>query len=197
MDLLLFPAIGNQIFYYLPVHQRFPAEEIHFQVSSLPGICNQEIQCLLSNFKGHQRPASMVLALLGKAVFTRQVTVMSDMQAQRLHHRLSLFYFVNIVLIDIPGKQASLSGQFRHSLQNIPEILLGTGIAQLLFQVIPGFWLPQSFDCLKFILPLKRPDHIIGCLIHYMDSPAVHIKDDIISIILIQMYHKSTSLSLF
>ena len=33
MKLLLLPSICHQVFYHLPVHERFAAEEIYFQIS--------------------------------------------------------------------------------------------------------------------------------------------------------------------
>ena len=57
-----------QIFYYLPVHQRFASEEIHLQISSVSGICNQEIQSLFSHLIAHQSPAAMVLSFLSKTI---------------------------------------------------------------------------------------------------------------------------------
>ena len=39
------------------------------------------------------------------------------------------------------------------------------------------------------VLPFQAGDHVIGNLIHHMDGTAVHIQDDIISMILILMYH--------
>ena len=123
VDLLLFPAVSHQVFHDLPVHQRFPAEEIHLQVSPLPGIGDQEVQRLLSHFIGHERPPPVVFAFLSKAVFTGKVTVVGDMQAQRLDHCLSLLYFIDIILIHIPGEQPSLSGQLCDSLQDVCQIL--------------------------------------------------------------------------
>ena len=48
MKLLLFSSVCNQIFDHLPVHQRLSAEEIHFQIASVSGIGDQEIQRFLS-----------------------------------------------------------------------------------------------------------------------------------------------------
>ena len=119
----LLPAVSHQVFHDLPVHQRFPAEEIHLQVSPLPGIGDQEVQRLLAHLIGHERPPPVVFAFLSEAVFTGKVTVVGDMQAQRLDHGLSLLYFIDIVLIHIPGEQPSLFGQLCDSLQDVRQIL--------------------------------------------------------------------------
>ena len=39
------------------------------------------------------------------------------------------------------------------------------------------------------ILPLQTGDHIIGDLVHHMDGTAVYIQDDVVSMILVLMYH--------
>ena len=104
----LLPAVSNQIFHYLPVHQRFPAEEIHFQIPPLPGIGDQEIQRLLSHFIGHKSPASVVFAFLSEAVSAGKITVMRNVQAQCLDYCFSLLYLINKILIHILCKQPSL-----------------------------------------------------------------------------------------
>ena len=88
MDLLLLSAVSHQVFHHLPVHQRLTAEKVHLQISSVAGIGNQEIQRLLAYLKTHQRSAAMVLAFLRKAVFTGQITVMGNVQTERLDNGL-------------------------------------------------------------------------------------------------------------
>ena len=40
------------------------------------------------------------------------------------------------------------------------------------------------------ILLRKNADHVVCFLVHNMDSAAVHIEDDIISVVLVLMYHQ-------
>ena len=124
MKLLLLPPVGYQIFHDLPVHQRLAAEEIHFQVPALPGIRDQEVQRFLSDLIGHQRPAPMVFAFFREAVFTRQVAVVGDVEAERLHHRLPLLHFVNITFIYVPREQASFFRQRGDRFQDVRKIFL-------------------------------------------------------------------------
>ena len=51
VEFLLFSSIGYKILYHLPVHQRFPAEEINFQVSPVSGIGNQKIKSFFPHLK--------------------------------------------------------------------------------------------------------------------------------------------------
>ena len=42
---LLFPApcVGDQVLDRLPVHQRLPAEKVHLQIPTAPGMLDQEV----------------------------------------------------------------------------------------------------------------------------------------------------------
>ena len=81
MDLLLLSSVCNQVFYYLPVHQRLPAKEIHFQISSASGICDQEIQCFC-RLRSSSGATAMILTFFCKAVTTGEVTVVRAMCRQ-------------------------------------------------------------------------------------------------------------------
>ena len=112
MDLLLLSSVCNQVFYYLPVHQRLPAKEIHFQISSASGICDQEIQCFFADFVAHQGTTAMILTFFCKAVTTGEVTVVSNVQAECLHNSRTVFKCVDCIFIDIFGKQCPGFFQF-------------------------------------------------------------------------------------
>ena len=81
VDLFLLSSISHQVFHHLPVHQRFSAEEIHFQIMPVPGIGDQEIQRFLSHFKTHKGAPAMVLPFFREAVFAGQIAVMGNMKA--------------------------------------------------------------------------------------------------------------------
>lgn len=83
-------AVLHQLLYHFPVHERLAAEEVNLQIVTVSGIGYQEIQCLLTNLKAHKGTTAMVLAFLCETVFAAQVTVMRDVQAQRLDYGLSL-----------------------------------------------------------------------------------------------------------
>ena len=107
MGFLQGSAVFHQILHHLPVHKRLPAEEVHLQVHTVPGILHQEVQGLLSHLKAHQGAPAMVFSLPRKAVPAGQVAVVGDMEAQRLHHGLSLFEIIYIILIDIRSEKLS------------------------------------------------------------------------------------------
>ena len=73
MDLLLLSSVCHQVFYNLPVHQRLPAKEIHFQIS----VCfrNWRSGNPVLSFRLHKLISArraMVLAFFCKAVLDRQ-----------------------------------------------------------------------------------------------------------------------------
>ena len=107
VNLLLLSSICHKIFDNLPVHQRLPAEEVYFQVSSASGICDQEIQRLFPYFIGHHRTSSMIFALLGKTVFARQIAVMGNMETERLYYCLSFHDILYTGLMSIRCEELS------------------------------------------------------------------------------------------
>ena len=109
MKLFLLSSVCNQVFDYLPVHQRFPSKEIHLQILSGTGICNQKIQCFLSNFEGHQCTSSVILSFFSKTISTGQITVMCNVQAQCFNYGLSILCkFLYYIFVCISGEKHSL-----------------------------------------------------------------------------------------
>ena len=53
MFFFLGAAVFNQTLYYVPVHQRFSAEKVYFQMLSVAGIGNEEIKGFLSYLIAH------------------------------------------------------------------------------------------------------------------------------------------------
>ena len=47
-----------------------------------------------------------------------------------------------------------------------------------------------------FILPVQAGDDVIAQPVHHMNRPAVHVKDNIISVTFILMYQNATPFSL-
>ena len=128
MKLLLLPAIGYQILYHLPVHQRLASEEVHLQIPAASRIRNQEVQRLLSYLVGHQCSASVVFALLRKAVAAGQITVMGNMQAQSLHYGRTLLEINDLVLVCIFCKEDALFFKLLHIFQYFADIALGPAV---------------------------------------------------------------------
>ena len=182
--LLKAAPIGYQILYHLPVHKRFPAEEIHLQVDTASGIFHQEIQGLFPYLIAHKRSSSMILSLLCKAVFAGKIAVMGNMKAQRLYHGLSLFEIKNIIFINIRCIKLSHFLQLHHLLISILNICCFI-FSLKLFKAC-GFYLFLSLILQQF---LCNGDQIINHIVHYMNGTAVHIQNDVIAVILVLMYH--------
>ena len=68
----------------IEIHQRFTAEKVYLQVMPSAAVLNKKIERRLTRFKAHKHPAAAVFAGLGKAVFTSQVAVVSNVEAHAL-----------------------------------------------------------------------------------------------------------------
>ena len=68
----------------MQAHQRFAAEEIDFEHSAIAAVFNQEIYCALCRPLAHKFALGMIRALVGEAIAATEVTVVTDMYAQRL-----------------------------------------------------------------------------------------------------------------
>ena len=112
MELFLLSSVFYQTFYHVPIHQRLPSEEIHFQVCAVSGISNQKIKSLLSHFIGHQGSSAMVFSLFCKTVPAGQITVVGDMKTEGLYHCLPFFEMFNGISVNILCKKHSLLFQF-------------------------------------------------------------------------------------
>ena len=74
--LFLGTAVFNELFYNVPVHERFAAEEVNFKVLSSDRFFKQEVERLFARFKIHVHSAARaVVALRSKAVFAAEVAV--------------------------------------------------------------------------------------------------------------------------
>ena len=177
MKLFLFPSIFHQIFYYLPVHQRFAAEKVYLQIPSASGISNQEIQCFFPHFKTHQSSSSMILAFFCKAVLTGKITIMCNMKAQSFYHSLACLKINDGIPVDILCKQLTGFFQFMTLTDGFFYITFRIGTFQFLTNGIAVFPL------------VKQSDDIVYQIIHNMHCPAVGIQHNVISIIFILMYH--------
>ena len=139
MNLLLLSSICHKIFDNLPVHQRLPAEEVYFQVSSAAGIGDQEIQCFLSDLKRHKRPSSVVFSLFGETVLASQVAVMRDVEAERLHYCLSFHYVLDAGFVRIRCKKLSGLGKLGKIVKNRVNFLRLICIFKLCFYCFSRF----------------------------------------------------------
>ena len=174
MKLLLLSSVFHKIFHNLPVHKWLAAEEIYFQILSGAGICDQEVQRFLSYFKRHQCTSSVILSFLCKTVATCQVAVMCNMKAECLYNCLTVLgKFINDILVNIFCKKHPLFLKLLTFSYRCFHILFLKTAAKLLCNSI------------RLHAFLKIRQYLIGYFIYKMDTAAVDIQHDIISITLI------------
>ena len=177
MDLFLLSSVSHQIFYYLPVHQRLAPEEINFQIPSASGICDQKVQRPLSHLITHQCPATVILSFFRKTIFAGKVTIVGDMQAQSLYHSLPCLKIQHSVFIDILREQNA-------------GILQRITLLQRFCQFPDIVFAPQTGNhrivCISLI---QQFHHIIDNIVHHMYGAAVHINNNVITIVFVLMDH--------
>ena len=190
--LLLAAPIGHQLLDHIKIHQRLAAEKVHFQIHAASGILNEEIQRLLSHFKTHQSTAAHIFAFVGKAVFASQIAVVRDMQAQRLHHCVPLLEINHSIPVYILTHQT----QGLAPLAEQGAILLkGTDICNHLLNFrlrdirLSRILFQHRLCNLRRSVLFPQLDHIISQVVHHMDTAAVDVQDNIISVALILMNH--------
>ena len=123
IGLLQAPAVGYQVFYHLPVHQRLAAEEIHLKIHPAAGIGNQKIQGLFPHFKAHQGASAVIFPFLRKAVAAGKVAVMGNMQAQGLDHGLTFFKIHHEIMVNVLCQKLFHVNQLLDILQRLPQFL--------------------------------------------------------------------------
>ena len=102
----MFSSVGYELFYNIPVHQRFTAEEIYLEVSSAAGVCDQEIKRFFADFQGHQCTSSVILALFCEAVTTGKVTVVCNVEAECFYDGRTVGKLINCVFVNVFCKRA-------------------------------------------------------------------------------------------
>ena len=137
--LLLFQrtAVGHQLLHNLPVHQRFPAEEIHLQVSAVSGVGHQEVQRFLSRLQAHESALPVVLALSGKAIAAGQVAVVGHMKTEGLDYGLPLLEIHDKLPVDIRRKQFSSVDELLGVIQAVPDLFCRVLSGQRRFRLLP------------------------------------------------------------
>ena len=182
---LLFHAAGvlHQPFDHVPVHQRFAAEEVHFQIGAAAGMLHQEIQRPLAHLVAHQRPLAVVFALTGKAIGAVQVAGMGNVQAQGLDHvAAALLKGARQRGEGIRAEELSLPDQFVYVGDALPHIGLGHVLpARVLFA-------DQPDDLLRSVLVVKGDD-IVGHFVHRVDGAGAGVQHDVVAVKLILMNH--------
>ena len=176
VGLLLGAGIGNQLLYHLPVHQRLSAEEVHLQIGAAAGVFNEEVQGPLANFKAHQGPFPVILALAGKAVGTVEVAGVGHMEAQSLHH-------VPGTLLEVAGHGGKIVGSVELARFLQSSHIGNTGIELLLRHVLPPGILHQQLpDNVLRALFLIHGYYVVGHLVHRVDGTGAAVQYNIVPV---------------
>ena len=183
VELFLLPAVGHQLLDHFKIHQRLPAEEIHFQVLTGAGVLDKKIKSPLAHFIGHQGTFALVFSLPGEAVGAAQIAVMGHMKAEGFYNGLALFEIDGHIFKGIFCEKLVLLFQ---SLDIIKYVL------QIFRSHFRISFLNNGFDLL-FRGVFIKADYIIGDVVHIVDAAAVHVENNIIAVQLKGMNHSVCS----
>ena len=106
------------------------------------------------------------------------------MQAERLDNGFSVLKSVYVILVNILGKKLSLFFQIQDLLHRL--LRLGHLHSQLLCHRAGNF-LPRLRSLPE--KPFHNRDGIVGCLVHHMDTAAVYVHHNMVTVAYILMYH--------
>ncbi len=154
-------AVFHQPLHHREIHQRFAAEEVHFQVLPLAALFHQPVQGSLAHFIGQQLPlAHAKIAGGGKAVLAAQVAVVGGMEAQCLDHAGLIQLYVCIIIRGIQGAQLF---QLTHLADDLLQLICIVLFLQLCHDLLRGVIVPQV-------------QHIVSHIIQRMHGAAAYIQ---------------------
>ena len=172
--LFLFTAISDCLLYHMPVHQRFSAEEIHFQVLSRTAVRNQEVYGAACHIKAHKHAPLAITALSCKAVFTAKIAVVSDIETKCLDNRP--FRYSQLIIIYHRCKQNLLFNQFINFIHVFIEL---AGLISPIQTVM---------YCFSICAIIIR-QHIVGHIIHHVKNSTINVHNNVHAILLKAMNH--------
>ena len=76
-------AVGDEAFHRLPIHERFAAEKVNFEVVSVARRLDEEVEGAAARLVGHERAFAVVAPLAREAVLAVEVAGVRDMEAER------------------------------------------------------------------------------------------------------------------
>ena len=176
-SLLQLSSVCNQVLDDLEVHERLSAEEVNFQIPSVAGIGNKEIQRLFADFEGHQGTSAVIFSFFSKAVLTCKITVVRNVQTECLDNRLTFSEIKDCAVVDILGKQLALFLQGPYFFERFPDIIFG---------ILCGICLDYRLIAAGRIL-LYCINYVIDQIVDNMYASAVDIQYDIISVAAVLM----------
>ena len=62
-------SVCHEVFDHLPVHKRFAAEEVHFEITTRSAVFDEKIEGAFAHFVGHKRALAVIFALRCKTIF--------------------------------------------------------------------------------------------------------------------------------
>ena len=106
--------VGDEVLDYLPVHERFAAEEVDLEVPPVAGVLDEEVERPLADVEGHDGPLAVVLALAGEAVGAVEVAGVGDVEAEGLYDVGRALVVGGELLIVVGGEELVFALELGH-----------------------------------------------------------------------------------
>ena len=94
-------SVRHKILDHLPVHKRFAAEKVHFEIAACSAVFHKEIESAFAHFVGHKSAFAVILALGCKAIFAVEIAGVSNVQTHGFEHRVALckVFYIGLELV--------------------------------------------------------------------------------------------------
>ena len=181
--LFLLSAVFDKLFAHIPVEKRFSAEKVNFKILSCATLFNQKVECSFADFKAHQAfVGTAVFAFARKTVFAVEVASVCNMKANGFDYTLTLFEFLCGCFKSVLRKKSAVCNKALNILKTFLNILVGYICSVGIF--VKNICLDFVF-CIFFV----SGDNIICNLVNAVNTSAVLVKNDIVSVQFVCVYH--------
>ena len=150
------------------IHQRLAAEEINLTVFARAAAVNDKIDRRTSHLGRHHCTVPAIAAAVAETILTSQIAVLCHHQTQGFHQSARLEGRRHI---DIGGKERPC----RHQL-----VQLAACLAQILLRITP----PETCHDSLIVRPIEVIHHIVNHLVDHVNRTAVHIDENVHTVLL-------------
>ena len=181
MKLLLLSAVCHKILDHLPVHKRFAAEKVDFEIAARSAVFHEKIQSALSDFVGHKRTLAVILALRCKTVFAVEIAGVRNVKAHCFEHRIALCQNIDVRFECVFREKFALFFELFNVVYALQNVCLAHALVFILFANIFG-----NLLCARMLV---RVDNVVRHVVHAVYASACGVKHDVVSVEFERMNH--------
>ena len=182
MLLLDASRVSHELLDNVPVHQRLAAEEVNLKVVASARVFDKEVKGALAYLKAHKSAIALILALTCKAIGAVEVAGVCNVQAESLYDLAVILVIAGKLLVLVNREQLSClleRGDIVDALKHLALVYVGQMLVSL----------KHSCYYLFCRMALIHFYNIVSHLVNGMYRSACGVKNDVISVKFILMYH--------